>query len=102
MMKIFLFGIAVFVLISCTRTKNDEINVAQNLCDCEQFVRDYDSTVTELIDPSYLDSVNYKMLKDFYKLNEEELNDCATLVDQEFESRIEILNYFRSADLECE
>lgn len=102
MMKIFLSGIVVLVLISCTRTKNDEINVAQNLCDCEQFVRDYDSTVTELIDPSYSDSVNYKMLKDFYKLNEEELNDCATLVDKEFDSRIEILNYFRSSDLECE
>ena len=102
MIKYFFILVSVLVLVSCTRTKNDAINEAQNLCDCQQFVYDYDSTATELIDPSYSDSVNYKMLKDFYKLNEEELNDCATLIDQDFESRIEILNYFRSADLECE
>lgn len=102
MIKIFLSGIVVLVLISCTRTKNDEIIKAQNLCDCQQFVNDYDSIATGLINPSYSDSVNFEMLQEFYQLNQEELDSCAAEVDQKFKSRIEILNYFRSADLECE
>ncbi|NRA10465.1 MAG: hypothetical protein HRT57_00750, partial [Crocinitomicaceae bacterium] len=92
----------VLVLISCTQTKDGEANMAQNMCDCQKFVNDYDSVATEIIHPELSDSVNYSNLQEFYTGNQEELDDCATLVDQEFESRIEILRYFRSVDLECE
>ena len=102
MIRFFLPLFSVLLLISCTQTKDTEAVKAQALCDCQKFVHDYDSVAQWLIHPQLSDSVNFSTLQHFYELNQSELDSCAVLVDQKFESRLEIMEYFRSADLECD